>query len=133
MFAEEWPLLMFTLFMQLAVGSYIFLVIIRSLTIKTDKEKSLKMTKTGMTLVGPTIIIALILSVFHLGSPFEAYRSIGNLGSSWLSREILLSGMFFALWQVYTLHLFCQHGQIQTLTLHFLEQQFYLVPQAQYL
>ncbi len=30
MFAEEWPLLSFTLLTQLAVGSYLFFVIIRS-------------------------------------------------------------------------------------------------------
>ena len=31
MFAEEWPLMMFTLLMQLAVGSFRFMVIVRSL------------------------------------------------------------------------------------------------------
>lgn len=100
MFAEEWPLLMFTLFMQLAVGTYIFFVIIRFMGNKVEPNKNLEATRIGMILVGPIIAIALILSLFHLGTPFEAYRSIGNLGSSWLSREILFSGLFFALWLV---------------------------------
>lgn len=98
MFAEEWPLLMFTLLMQLAVGSYIFFVIIRTVNRRENEPESIKATKLGMTLIGPIIIVAFILSVFHLGTPYGAYRSIGNLGSSWLSREILFSGIFFGLW-----------------------------------
>ncbi len=53
-----------------------------------------------MFLIGPVMLVALILSVFHLGDPFGAYRSILNLGSSWLSREIIFAGAFFALWIV---------------------------------
>lgn len=100
MFAEEWPLMMFTLLMQLAVGSFIFMVIVRSLKNKIGTEESLKVTKTGMLLVGPIVILAFICSVFHLGTPLGAYRSIGNLGSSWLSREILFSGGFFLMWLI---------------------------------
>jgi anaerobic dimethyl sulfoxide reductase subunit C (anchor subunit) len=99
MFAEEWPLLLFTLFTQLAIGSYIFFVAIRSCK-KINREECVRMTKMGMTLVGPVMLIALILSIFHLGTPFGAYRSILNVGSSWLSREILFAGLFFVLWIV---------------------------------
>lgn len=96
MFAEEWPLLLFTLLTQLAVGVYVFFVIIRSLK-KVDSEIRVRVTKQGMLLVPLVMLLALILSVFHLGTPFEAYRAIGNLDSSWLSREILFSGGFFIL------------------------------------
>ncbi|WP_019153666.1 dimethyl sulfoxide reductase anchor subunit family protein [Robertmurraya massiliosenegalensis] len=95
MFSEEWPLLMFTLLTQLAVGSYIFLVVIRSLN-----KTSMGPTKIGMLLVGPVMGIAIILSIFHLGTPLGAYRALLNLGSSWLSREILFAGLFFGLWLV---------------------------------
>ncbi len=100
MFAEEWPLLFFTLFTQLAVGSYLFIVIIRSQPRKVDSALATNVTKRGMFLVGPVMVVALALSVFHLGTPFGAYRSILNLDSSWLSREIVFSGGFFALWIV---------------------------------
>jgi anaerobic dimethyl sulfoxide reductase subunit C len=100
MFAEEWPLLTFTLFTQLAVGAYLFFVIIRSLSGKLGNNLGIAVTKRGMFLIGPVMLLALIFSVFHLGTPFGAYRSILNLGSSWLSREILFSGGFFALWLV---------------------------------
>jgi anaerobic dimethyl sulfoxide reductase subunit C (anchor subunit) len=99
MFAEEWPLLSFTLLTQLAVGSYLFFVIIRSLK-KAGGQLSINVTKRGMFLVGPVMLVALIFSVFHLGDPLGAYRSILNLDSSWLSREIIFAGAFFALWIV---------------------------------
>ncbi|HEY2421010.1 MAG TPA: DmsC/YnfH family molybdoenzyme membrane anchor subunit [Neobacillus sp.] len=100
MFAEEWPLLTFTLLTQLAVGSYIFFVIIRSLNKKLGNNLGIAVTKRGMFLIGPVMVLALMFSVFHLGTPFGAYRSILNLGTSWLSREIIFSGGFFALWIV---------------------------------
>ncbi|WP_066249047.1 dimethyl sulfoxide reductase anchor subunit family protein [Neobacillus drentensis] len=100
MFAEEWPLLTFTLLTQLAVGSYIFFVMIRSSNKKRCNNLGITVTKRGMFLIGPVMLVALIFSVFHLGTPFGAYRSILNLDSSWLSREILFSGGFFALWIV---------------------------------
>ena len=98
--AEEWPLLSFTLLTQLSVGAYLFFVIIRSLPKKVDRQLSILVTKRGMFLIGPVMVVALILSVFHLGDPFGAYRSLLNLDSSWLSREIVFSGLFFALWLV---------------------------------
>jgi anaerobic dimethyl sulfoxide reductase subunit C (anchor subunit) len=100
MFAEEWPLMFFTLLSQFAIGSYIFFVIIRSLNKKFDREVSVKMTKFGMIFVGPIMFIALLLSVFHLGTPLGAYRAILNWDSSWLSREIIFAGLFFGLWVV---------------------------------
>lgn len=100
MFSEEWPLMFFTILTQFAVGSYIFFVVFRSLNKKVDRETSVKMTKLGMTIIGPVMLVALVLSIFHLGTPLGAYRSILNLDSSWLSREILFSGLFFALWIV---------------------------------
>ncbi|WP_260472012.1 DmsC/YnfH family molybdoenzyme membrane anchor subunit [Bacillus salinus] len=76
MFAEEWPLILFTLLSQLAVGTYIFIVIIRSLNKNIDRQLSINVTKQGLFLVGPVMFIALILSVFHLGTPLGAYRAL---------------------------------------------------------
>lgn len=100
MFAKEWPLLTFTLLTQLAVGSYVFIVIIRSINKKLGNNLGIHVTKRGIFLVGPVMFMALICSIFHLGTPLGATRSIMNLSSSWLSREILFSGGFFVLWAV---------------------------------
>ncbi len=40
--------------------------------------------------------VGLIFSFFHLGSPFRAWRALGNLKSSWLSREILFAALYMA-------------------------------------
>ncbi|MCE7791795.1 dimethyl sulfoxide reductase anchor subunit [Salipaludibacillus sp. CUR1] len=99
MFGEEWQLLLFTLLMQLAVGTYLFLTIVRA-SGKIPETIKMKVTKLGMASVGPVVVIAILLSVLHLGNPFGAYWSIANFASSWLSREILFTGAFFILWGV---------------------------------
>lgn len=98
MFSEEWPLMMFTLLCQLAVGSYIILLFIRNSLEKNDRDRAAQLTDPGLKMVGPVMAAALLLSVFHLGTPLGAYRSILNLETSWLSREIITAGGFFAFW-----------------------------------
>lgn len=99
MASTEWPLIIFTLFTQMAVGTYMVLVILRSLLAqKADLQTAAKLTNFGLLAVGPITAVALLLSLFHLGSPLIAFYSIANLGSSWLSREILFSALFFFLW-----------------------------------
>lgn len=100
MFAEEWPLMMFTLLSQLAVGTYIILVLVRTILSGKNSQVANQITKTGVAVVGPLMALALIFSLFHLGTPMGAYRSISNLGSSWLSREIVTAGGFFVLWAI---------------------------------
>jgi anaerobic dimethyl sulfoxide reductase subunit C (anchor subunit) len=98
MFAEEWPLMMFTLISQLAIGSYIILAFVRTLVSRQDNSEARQLTNPGFKAVGALMILALIFSLFHLGTPTGAYRSILNLGSSWLSREILTAGAFLVFW-----------------------------------
>ncbi|MHB8074094.1 dimethyl sulfoxide reductase anchor subunit family protein [Desulfosporosinus fructosivorans] len=100
MFAEEWPLMMFTLLSQMAVGTYFILILVRSILSAKNSQVANQITKSGVAVVGPLMAIALIFSLFHLGSPLGAYRSISNLGSSWLSREIVTAGGFFVLWAI---------------------------------
>lgn len=99
-FAEEWPLMSFTLISQLAIGMFVILMLLKTTLGSKDNQVSAAVNK-GFTWVGPLTFVALILSVFHLGDPFGAPRSIMNLASSWLSREIITAGGFFALWFVF--------------------------------
>lgn len=100
MFAEEWPLMTFTLLSQLAVGSYVILMLIRTLLNSKKATVGNQLTDQGMKQVGWVMALALVFSLFHLGTPSGAYRSLYHLGASWLSREILTAGGFFALWLV---------------------------------
>jgi Fe-S-cluster-containing dehydrogenase component/DMSO reductase anchor subunit len=77
---EEWPLVLFT---------YIFAFLSGWVISFKDGDSSIQ--KYIFISLG---IFAFVLSAFHLGKPLRAARSILNLKTSWLSREILLSGLF---------------------------------------
>lgn len=102
-FAEEWPLMTFTVLAQLAIGLFIMLMIAKGLWGDNEDEAANALTALGFTAVGPITVLALIFSLFHLGDPMGAYRSILNLGSSWLSREIITVGAFLGLWVLFWL------------------------------
>lgn len=95
MFSEEWPLMMFTLLSQLAIGTYTVLLFIRLSLMKNDAALSVRLTNPGFKVIGPVMALALVFSVFHLGTPLGAYRAILNWESSWLSREIIMTSGFF--------------------------------------
>lgn len=79
---EEWPLVLFTLIYAFMSG-WIFAFI-------TDDSLFKRFTFISVGIAG------MVLSAFHLGKPFRAPRSLFNLKNSWLSREILFSGLFLA-------------------------------------
>jgi len=101
---SEWPLLIFTLTMQGAIGAYFWATLTR--TIKPKVEA--KFNTNTMTVLVLTII-GMIASLFHLGTPFKALNSLLNLSSSWLSREIFFSGGFLVLLIIL---LFLERGKI---------------------
>ena len=92
-------LVIFTFLSQLAIGAFLAFFILDAFKEKVSK-------KTGfMTLCTITAIsvVAVIVSVFHLGHPFAAYRAILNAGQSWLTREILFFPAFIVCVVVYAL------------------------------
>jgi Fe-S-cluster-containing dehydrogenase component/DMSO reductase anchor subunit len=90
----EWPLVMFTLITSFTVGWF------SAQLLKPDIYFSPSFF-IGLNLLGG------LLSVFHLGRPIGAYRSVLNLKTSWLSREIFLFGLFNGL---AVLHLLFTHN-----------------------
>lgn len=77
-------LVLMTTLMQAIVGSLIALLAFRSLTAK------------ALVFLLFATCIALNISVVHLGRPAYAWRALKMWRRSWLSREVLLFGMFFA-------------------------------------
>jgi formate dehydrogenase iron-sulfur subunit len=53
--------------------------------------------------------VALNISVFHLGRPAYAWRALKMWRRSWLSREVLLFGLFFAALTAFTAASWLQH------------------------
>lgn len=90
---NEWPLIFFTLLIQLSVGLSFLLLIINA-KIKADTDKFLVQGFMVASLLG---VIGLLVSFFHLGSPLNAINAVSGLGSSWLSREILFTSIFIGL------------------------------------
>ncbi len=86
--SSEWPLVIFTLAMQLSVG----IMLIYDLFILFPLYRSrvaLPMKYHWILLIALlAAIIGVIFSFLHLGNPANAPRSLSNIGTSWLSREI---------------------------------------------
>lgn len=81
---KEWPLVIFTLLSSLLVGWILFLLFNPS------------NTNYGYYFIGLGLL-GMGLSSLHLGKPFRAYRSIFNIKTSWLSREIVLYSLFIGI------------------------------------
>lgn len=95
---HEWPLVIFTLLMQLAIGCVITVWYCLSFSFQSlDVEKR-------RIIVIPALLCAFIIgcagllaSTTHLGNPLHAMYTFNHLGSSWMSREILFTALFMAL------------------------------------
>ncbi len=93
---HDWSLVVFTILAQMAVGSFVVLSIARFLAVrKAGQVEADRLTDRALLAIGPVLVLGLLASFFHLGNPLNAYNAIGNIGSSWLSREIF-SGVAFA-------------------------------------
>lgn len=87
----EWPLVLFTVLGQMAVGIIICLWFL-------NRTIDQKLFKNAVLASGILLGLAMGISTFHLGHPFAAYRALTHLSTSWLSREILLFILTFAAW-----------------------------------
>jgi len=79
----EWPLAIFTVALPLLVGWFA-----AGLLAPARLPHPLAFLGLG----GATMA----LSAVHLGRPLRAWRAVANLRHSWLSREVLLAGLFVA-------------------------------------
>jgi len=83
---SEVPLVAFTLLTQMAAGMAILSFFSGPLSL------SILLTIGGLIGIGG------IISVLHLGTPLNAWRAVFHLKKSWLSREILIFGLFGGSW-----------------------------------
>jgi anaerobic dimethyl sulfoxide reductase subunit C (anchor subunit) len=94
---REWALPVYTILMQLATGALSVLWIIRSRFVsKFGAESVDRACENSILVVFFTVAVAMAGSHFHLSKPHLSFLAVTNLGSSWLSREIFLSVLFFS-------------------------------------
>jgi anaerobic dimethyl sulfoxide reductase subunit C (anchor subunit) len=95
MSTQEWALIIFTVVMQMAVGSFVILGGVHFFaTRKYGIAEADKLSDRALLAIGPVVVVGLIVTLFHLGNPANAPRAISNFGASWLSREIVLALAF---------------------------------------
>jgi len=91
---HEWSLFVFTLALQLSIGSiciYTFLKLVVYKNKNLVNEKIFFSTLSGFSLIG------LIASFTHLGSPSNAINTINNFTNSWMSKEIVFTSGFIGI------------------------------------
>lgn len=91
---HEWPLVLFTVFAQTAVGSFIVMSLI-ILVNDVNVEVKAQLTR-NMFFVWVIMGLGFIASTAHLGSPLRAFNAFNQVGVSWLSNEILTGMLFFS-------------------------------------
>jgi DMSO reductase anchor subunit len=90
---RELPLILFTLFTQIAVGMAVFAAVRQWAIVEGPTSKSRNEWIAILVLIG----LGVFAAFFHLGKPLGAIRMLANVGSAWLSREILSFVVFGAL------------------------------------
>ncbi len=92
---NEWALVIFTVVMQMAVGSFVILGGVHFFaTRRNGIEEADKLSDRALVAIGPVVAFGLIVTFFHLGNPLNAPRAITHFGTSWLSNEIVLALAF---------------------------------------
>jgi DMSO reductase anchor subunit len=93
---REWALPLYTILIQLSVGALFILWLIRSLVnSKFSHQEIDRVIRNPMLVIALTAVVAMGGSHFHLSKPFHSFLAVLNFKSSWLSREIVFTVLFF--------------------------------------
>ena len=94
---REWALITFTILAQMSVGSFIVLGFVHFFSArKSGEQQADELSDRALLAIFPVLALGLLASLLHLGNPINAYKAVTNVGSSWLSREILCGVLFAA-------------------------------------
>lgn len=92
---SELALVFFSILAQLAVGSFLVLGIVNWLASrKVGPEKAEELTGRGWRIILAVAVLALLVSLTHLGHPINAVLAVIRWHSAWLSREIVCVVLF---------------------------------------
>lgn len=92
---REWPLVIFTLLIQMAVGTYLHLAVMplfHNKQFSPAVAASLNFTASLVVLL--LLILGVLSAILHLSRPLVAKNVFANVKSSWLSREAVMGISF---------------------------------------
>ena len=95
---HELPMIIFTILAQMSVGAFVVLgtiQVVARVRGRVSGEQLDRLTDPALYAIGVTLVLGLIASIAHMGNLGNVVNVVRNVGSSWLSREIVL-GMAFA-------------------------------------
>jgi DMSO reductase anchor subunit len=105
----ELPLLLFTLLGQMAVGGFWSMLLLFPQRWRLGQYDATIAWLLPILLMGVCLGAATLASFAHLGTRKNAWRVLINLRRSWLSREILFTGLFGMGWLFSVLELVIWH------------------------
>ena len=91
---DEWALLIFSICVQTAIGGMFMLWLFERNIKKNGNEMTFTVLKTPLMIIAALSLIGLGASFAHLGTPTNALNTLRNIGSSWMSREIVVTSAF---------------------------------------
>lgn len=92
---SELSLVAYTLLSQAAIGAcWVLLGLLAWAGRRVGAEAAAALVGPLLPVPPALMLLAMLASLLHLGRPVRAWRALGNLRSSWLSREILFTGLF---------------------------------------
>lgn len=92
---HEFPLVIFTLFMQASVGCLVVSLLCYCRILEgSEKTQLLKKPVAASFVLG---CIGLLGSLFHMGNPLHMFYTMVHVSSSWMSREVWATAIYMAL------------------------------------
>jgi anaerobic dimethyl sulfoxide reductase subunit C (anchor subunit) len=93
---REWALPVYTILIQMAVGMLLVLWSLRFFgSRKFGKVAIDRVVRDSLLIINTTTIFGMIGAHFHLSRPYLSFLAISNFRTSWLSREIVFTLLFF--------------------------------------
>lgn len=94
--AAELPMILFTVLAQMSVGAFLWLGAIDLLApLRFERKVVSRVVEPAIYAIGPTLVVGLFASIFHMNDIFNMFNVVRHWDSSWLSREIIF-GVGFA-------------------------------------
>ena len=106
MYLQEWPLALFTILSQMAVGAFIVLGLIQSIarlrysgSVNTEVKKQAleRVSDSALYAIGPIMVAAFFAAFFHLGNPMNGFNVLRGVGHSPLAQEVVMGAGFAVL------------------------------------